>query len=398
MLGIMYINTLKPFGTKIMIIKFTDDQLKELKDKGYSNRAVARELGVNESSVRVRLKKLAESGYSPDHNWHNDVPDGYRVKGVSQYVDQDGTVIRQWVKSERASALSSSDYIELLNELPSYPLFRAKKDTNYQDTASVYPLGDPHIGMLAWAKECGEDWDLEIAEEMFRKTFDVVVSKSPPSTLAVLSILGDTLHYDNLYGMTTRSGHVLDTDGRYPKMVAVCVRIVLNMINSLLQRHKTVTVDIVQGNHDDVGSIWLRELLLVVYNNNPRVTIVNQHSPIHIIEFGKVLLASHHGHTMKMDQLPITIASDYAEEWGRTKHRYCLTGHIHHDSKVKKVGQEYTGMYVESFRTLAAKDSYATWGGWRSKRDTKCIVYHRELGEIERYTASVDSLLLQTES
>jgi hypothetical protein len=101
---------------------------------------------------------------------------------------------------------------------------------------------------------------------------------------------------------------------------------------------------------------------------------------------------------MKMDQLPITIASDYAEEWGRTKHRYCLTGHIHHDSKVKKVGQEYTGMYVESFRTLAAKDSYATWGGWRSKRDTKCIVYHRELGEIERYTASVDSLLLQTES
>ena len=377
-------------------MKFTDEEVKLLKSEGHSNRAAAKLLGVDEGSVRRRIKKLAKQGWSPDHNWNNEVPDGYRIETVSQYVDEQGRVRRQWIKSKK---IKEEDVLEslssILSELPSYPLFQPDKSISYQDTLSVFPLGDPHIGMLAWAEECGENWDLNIAEETFRKMFDIIVSKSPPSKLALLEILGDTLHYDNLEGMTSRSGNILDTDGRYPEMVRICTLVVLNMVNSLLQHHEEVIVDIVRGNHDDVGSIWLTELLIKVYENNPRVQVLNQQGPIHIVEFGKVLIASHHGHTIKMDKLPIIIASDYPEAWGRTKHRYCLTGHIHHDSKLVQQGREYAGMCVESFRTLATKDSYATWGGWRSKRDTKAIVYHKELGEIERYTASVDSLLIQ---
>jgi hypothetical protein len=249
--------------------------------------------------------------------------------------------------------------------------------------------------MHAWADECGESWDLKIAEETFRKMFDIIVDKSPPSLIAMLHIVGDTLHSDNIKGMTSRSNNILDMDGRYAKMVRVTIHIVLNMINSLLHKHKKVVVNIDRGNHDDVGSIWLVEVVLQVYKSNPRVEILDSQSPIHIYEFGKVLIASHHGHTMKMSDLPIIVASDYAQEWGRTKHRYGLTGHVHNDATLSQHGKEYTGMYVESLRTLAAKDAYATWAGYRSKRDTKCIVYHKELGEIERYTASIDALLLQ---
>lgn len=377
-------------------MKINDEELKRKINEGLSNRQIAEELNVNESSIRNKKKTYAKQGWSPDHNWNNPVPDGYRIKGVSQYVDNEGNVIRQWVKSEQEKSNYLLESLQsLIKELPCYPLFKSTSKVNYQDTMTVYPLGDPHIGMLAWADECGDNWDLKIAETTFRKMFDIVVTKAPPSKVALLEILGDTMHYDNIEGMTSRSRNILDTDGRYPEMVRVCVHIILNMVNSLLNYHEKVVVDIVRGNHDDVGSIWLTELLQRVYSQNPRVEIVDQQGPIHVFEFGKVLICSHHGHTIKMDALPITIASDYAENWGRTKHRYCLTGHIHHDSQLKKTGQEYSGMWVESFRTLAAKDAYATWGGWRSKRDTKAIVYHRELGEIERYTASVDSLLLQ---
>ena len=356
--------------------KFTDEELQKLND--LSDKEAADILGVNVTSVWRRRNK------------------GFKIKSVSQYTDGDGKVLRQWVKTEE----ENKDYMleafkSMIDKLPNYPLFKPSKNIDYQDTLSVFPLGDPHIGMLSWAAESGENWNLKIAEDVFRKMFDVIISKAPPSKIAMLEILGDTLHYDNIAGMTARSGNILDTDGRYPEMVRSCVNIVLNMINSLLNYHETVIVDIVRGNHDDVGSIWLAELIQKVYGKNPRVQLLDQHGPIHIYEFGKVLIASHHGHTMKMEKLPITIASDYPEAWGRTSHRYCLTGHIHHDSKQKAMGKEFTGMWVESFRTLAAKDSYAAWGGWRSKRDTKAIVYHKELGEIERYTASVDSLMLQ---
>ena len=86
-----------------------------------------------------------------------------------------------------------------------------------------------------------------------------------------------------------------------------------------------------------------------------------------------------------MDRLPGVMAADKAKDWGETEFRYWLTGHIHHDSK-----KEFPGVMVESFRTLAARDSYATAGGWRSGRDTKCIVYHKEYGEIERHSVNIN--------
>lgn len=381
--------------------KFTDDELKKLMidNPGISHAELARQLKCDSSSVRKRRKKLVFQGFSPDHEYTHTVPDGFIVKGVSQQFKADGTLGQQWVKSKvdvQAMLEAVEATISSLSQgLPAYNLTKVSKAINYTDTMTVYPYGDPHIGLLAWAEECGEDWDLKIAEETFRKMTDIIISKGPASSVGMLEILGDTLHYDNMAGMTARSGNILDTDGRYPKMVQVTTYIILNMINSLLQKHEKVVVDIVRGNHDDVGSCWLTEVIKQVYRREPRVEIIDMQGPIHIYEFGKVLIASHHGHTIKMDNLPITVATDFAEAWGRTKHRYGLTGHIHHDSKLQQIGRENPGMYVESFRTLAAKDSYATWGGWRSKRDTKCIVYHSELGEIERYTASADALILQ---
>jgi hypothetical protein len=46
---------------------------------------------------------------------------------------------------------------------------------------------------------------------------------------------------------------------------------------------------------------------------------------------------------------------------------------------------ELPGLLCESFRTLAARDAYATGAGYRAGRDMRLIVHHREDGEIERY-------------
>ncbi len=379
--------------------KISLEQLKIELASGSKLTEISKKYNCDYRSLQRKKARLVAQGFSPEHDLTHEIPEGYLLKGTSTLYNRDGAIAAQWVKTsqdkEEHKNLIQGLFKDWLNELPIYPIFQPKQELNYCETLTVYPLGDPHIGMLAWKEECAEKWDLKLAEETFTRMFDVIMQKAPPSEIALLEILGDTLHYDNIAGLTSRSNNVLDTDGSYTEMVKVCTNLILNMVNSLLRYHEKVIVDIVRGNHDDIGSIWLSELLIRVYSDNPRVSIIDQHGPIHILEFGKVLISSHHGHTIKMEQLPITIACDYPDIWGRTKHRYCLTGHIHHDSKVQKVGQELTGMYVESFRTLAGKDAYASWGGWRSQRDTKAIVYHKELGEIERYTASVDSLMLQ---
>ena len=94
-------------------------------------------------------------------------------------------------------------------------------------------------------------------------------------------------------------------------------------------------------------------------------------------------LGAHHGDKVKMADLPLLMAVDRPEDWGATVYRHISTGHIHHD-----VVKEVQGVRVESLRTLAAKDPYHALKGYRSLRDTRAAVYHREFGEVERYTVS----------
>ncbi len=78
------------------------------------------------------------------------------------------------------------------------------------------------------------------------------------------------------------------------------------------------------------------------------------------------------------------MACDRAEDWGQTKHRHWLCGHVHHSSVT-----EFPGVTVETFRTLAAADAYAAGHGYRAGRDMRAIVFHREHGEVERHRCDV---------
>jgi hypothetical protein len=120
-----------------------------------------------------------------------------------------------------------------------------------------------------------------------------------------------------------------------------------------------------------------------MYENEPRVTVETSPAVFSYIEFGKVLIGLHHGHTCKLDKLAGVMAADRPEAWGRTTHRYWYTGHVHHQSV-----NEYPGVSVETFNTLASKDAYATAGGWRARENMKAILLHREHGEVGRNTVN----------
>ncbi len=373
--------------------KFDDEDLKKLllEDPRSTNLELGKILGVDESCVSRRKHKLARKGWSPQHDMTHEVPDGFKIKGVSTYY-KDGVAKGQWVKSsedkERQLEIMKEAIKSMVKELPKVePVTLYNEHLIQENLMAVYPLGDPHIGLLSWGKECGDDWDLAIAEKVFGQMFDRVIRTAPKCKEGVIINLGDYFHSDNMEAVTTRSGNHLDQDGRYAKMVHIGVLIIRRMISTALEHHEIIRVINCIGNHDDTSSVFLAICLKHVYENEPRVIVEDTFGAFHYVRFGKNLLGAHHGHTCKMNNLPGVMAADKAKDWGETEFRYWLTGHIHHDSK-----QEYPGCMVESFRTIAAKDAYATYGGWRSGRDTKCIVYHKDHGEVERHTINISQL------
>lgn len=317
--------------------------------------------------------------------------DGTLLKGRSVLLDANGNIKQQWVKTEEKADTEAmkSIIMDLCSELPSLPpvKYENAKFKN-SDLLTVYPMGDPHFGLYAWDEETeGGDFDLSIAERDLCEAMERLVASSPPSENALIINLGDFFEADNMQGETMRSKHKLDTDTRWLKVLRTGIRALIRCVQAALTKHKHVTVICAIGNHDDHSSMFLMTVLSHLFEKEKRLTIQDAPTIKHYFHWESVLIGVHHGHTIKMKDLVAQMPYDRPAEFNASKHRYWWTGHIHQDRKI-----EEQGVLVESARTLAARNAWAASNGYRSGRDAKAVVYHKDFGEVERHTVSVDML------
>jgi hypothetical protein len=351
----------------------------------------AKHLSINKRTIERAIQKVksyaASKGYSPEHGMTQTVPDPFIVKGVSTLYNGDGQISAQWVKS----SIDQERHVELMREVVSAmsedikrekPVKQPLKHLN-DKLLNTYIITDYHLGMKSWAEETGEDWDLKIAEDLLTKWFAAAIKQSPDASVGLLNLLGDFIHWDGLDAVTPSSGHLLDADTRFQLVVRVAIRVIRKVIRMLLEKHDKVHVVIAEGNHDPAASIWLRELLPALYEDEPRVYVDRSADPYYCYEHGLTAVMMHHGHKRKMDSLDTVLAAKFREVFGRTKFVYAHTGHYHHNKT-----NETNLMTVEQHRTLAASDAYASRGGWMSGRDAKVITYHSDFGEVSRITVS----------
>lgn len=320
---------------------------------------------------------LIDNGFS--------IPDGMKLKGTSFLRDaQTGEKKIEWVKTtediERKEEMMREAIAALREDIPRELPNTSTPLTN-ENLASCYVVTDYHMGMLSWAGETGDDWDTDIASKMLIDWFGAAIEAAPASNTAILAQLGDFLHYDSLNSVTPVSGHVLDADARYPKIVRAAIRGIRQIVQMLLEKHGHVHIILAEGNHDESGSVWLRELFYEKYADDPRVTVDDTSNPYYAYEWGKTSLFFHHGHKRTVTNSSSVFAGLYRDMFGRTEYSYAHLGHKHHvDVK------EDSLMIVEQHPTLAAKDAYAVRGGWLSKRGASVITYHKEHGEVSRST------------
>lgn len=367
--------------------------LKALAEHGTSRKA-GRALGMSKTSVNgVRvsvLRKAARQGYAPDYDMTRPAAPGFNVKGTSTLYGPDGEIKNQWVKTGQDKEQQEEAFraaIEAFTDnLPKEKPISAPKNTN-SNLMACYPVGDHHTGMLSWDKETGQDYDLEIAEKLLMGAINHLVGMAPSCDRATLVFLGDFMHYDSFETVTPKSRNQLDADSRFPKMVKVAIRSMRYLIQRALSQHKEVHVIVEIGNHDLSSSIFLTQCLDNIYEFEPRVTIDTSPAHYHYFTFGKNLVGVHHGHNAKMPQLPMIMAADRPEEWGKSKYRYWWTGHVHHDQ-----AKDFHGTKVESFRVLAPNDAWAAQEGYRAMQDMKCVILHEEYGEVSRHTVNPEML------
>ena len=382
---------LRPFAT-------TDKQitvLDAIKAAGGNKEQAYRDYNLDGGNARkaIRgLKKIAASRTITHGDERKEpIDEGFSVKGTSKLYDEAGNLKLQWVKTNVDQEHKIQKLIDAMSgafeDYKGESLKTIQPKNLNKDLLTVYPMGDPHIGMYSWAEETGDDFDCDIAERDLCNAVKQLVERSPKSETAIILNLGDFFHSDTQENRTARGGNQLDVDSRWARVLHIGARAMIQCIYSALQKHKKVIVKNIIGNHDDHTSQALSLALSLYFENNKRVHVDVCPSKFWYYRFGKVLLGSTHGDTAKPEQLGGIMACDRAEDWGDTLFRYWFTGHIH-----TKNSMERPGWVWESFRTLAAKDAWHAGQGYRSGRDMVSIHLHKDYGEVERHTLNISML------
>lgn len=358
--------------------------------QGFSYRGAAALLGCARGTIGDHLRavkdRAAKRGYSPDHGWNHAVPDGHKIKGVSTFYDDQGNLVRQWVKSQTDEKRQFEILVERIESaqegLTRFKPVPAPKNAD-EDLLTLLTITDFHLGMYAYEAETGDDWDVHIARDVFLNSISDMIKASPRSGTGLLCQLGDFLHWDGILSVTPQSGHILDADTRYGKLVELSMSVMAEAVMMMLRRFDKVVVVSAEGNHDISGSIWLRKHIKHLFADEERLEVVDNDFPYYAHLHGKTMLGFHHGHKVKLAALHKLFASEprFREMWGQANYTYIHTGHYHHERVV-----EDGGAISEQHPTLSGRDAYAARGGWVSRRGAKVITYHKTDGEIARIT------------
>lgn len=369
-----------------------------------NQRATALSLGLARSTLQNRLRRAAERGllgFSPvlegfavksvasktaDGSWvkqvkeHGatwEVPTGHRVRAVSALVDAEGRIIQQWQKTgeleHTPEGLASLIATAMANIAP-VPAAPAPSQT-FDDLLTLYPVVDMHLGMHAWGQETGgPDYDLRAAGEDMRHSLGKILKLSPCGAEAVLVLGGDTLHADDNRAETPAHKHKLDVDGRQFKVIDVAIELICGMVDSLLAKHRHVTVRVLRGNHDEHSHLVLTFALFERYRDEPRVSIEKKPRDLFMRQWGKSAIFVHHGDKAPPERQALYL-SDVCPFWSATVHRYYFTGHRHSD-QAKDIGP----LKWEQLRPFCPPDNYAASMGYGARRALQSFTFDKNDG------------------
>jgi len=352
-------------------------------------------LGISPSTVRDHIGAVknyaASQGYSSNWDATRHVPEGEIVIGRSIYTaDDEGN--KAWLKTKRTMTEAARDkalkgFVDgLVKGLPKYnPKTKPKAKKFADDLLPTIAIGDAHFGMRADARETKErDYDTKIASADMLDAINYLVELSAPCEHSLLINVGDFIHANGSNG-TTFAGTKLDVDTRIEVVLETAAQTFIFAIDKMLSKHKNVTVIMARGNHDSDTAIALALILKFYYTKEKRVTILDPHGFFHTLQFGKNLIAVHHGDKVKAEKLGAILPKMLPEQWSSTVYRKWIVGHIHHQNSI----ETSNGCFVEAMGTLSPPDSWHAGAGYGASSVMNQITFHKDGGEAIRHVYQI---------
>ena len=255
-------------------------------------------------------------------------------------------------------------------------------DTPKDPHLLVISLPDAHIGMLAWERNTGNNYDTEIACALYVETAKKLLGLASGFELdEILLVIGNDLFHANDHStLTPKSGNRLDVDSRFSHIFESTVDAHIALID-LFVGIAPVRVLWVPGNHDPEIGWYLAKVIEAWYRAVPEVVVDVEPTPRKHYRYGVNLLAWTHGDEEKEARLPAIMAMSWPEDWARSVYREWQIGHWHRKKELLTTPvSEVDGVRVRTLPSLSAKDRWHVLKGYQSIRAGEAYLYSKADG------------------
>lgn len=335
--------------------------------KAGSITGAARELNCDRANLRRTIRLLEAKGEVP---WNSSAPRPEHLSYGKSTVqlNAEGHVIQEWRRQQPQQQAMQLFVDALCDQARGKGKVKKRKarKTDTSDTLFELDIFDAHVGMYADEKETLDtNYDCDIAAQRMIEAVEDLASKANRPQKAVLVLGGDMMHSDNRSNRTEHSGHVLDVDTRYHRVVDYLVAACVDAVAVAAKIAENVEVVVLEGNHSWHSEVWLSRVLEAYYSNVDHVTIKRSPSPRKSMVWGNNFLAWSHGDRIAAQKWPMIIAAEFAKEWGQTKFRHLKCGHVHHKKVIAPVTiDEQSGLVVEYLEALCPTDAWHAGAGF----------------------------------
>ena len=377
------------------VLKDNYEEMCDLKNKGYNSGQIQKWLKENKG-VQVNSRSIRE--------FFQNRGNAFGINNKFQKASEEGgfdlpyKVSHGWLKTKECSIFIKNTeetvtFDEMrdafMERLKSHsPSIRKIKRKKLRDPhCLVIDIADLHIGKLSDSYETGEDYNSDIAVKRALEGVEGILAKASGFPLEkIIFIIGnDILHVDNAKRQTT-SGTPQDTDKMWYRNYLIARDLYIEVINSLLQ---VCDVHVIHNmsNHDYVTGFMLADSIYCWFRKCKNITWDVDASHRKYIKYGSSLLGFSHGDGGKLDQLPLTMASE-SQDWSDCKYRYIYLHHIHHNAKYKFLTtKDLPGITVEYLRSPSGTDSWHHRNQYQNAfKAVEAFVHSAEHGQVAKIT------------
>jgi len=353
-------------------------------NKGYTNaeyvsayerlgtfKAVAREMGVNESTVRRSI--------------HGNKSRDPAMQGAMDAVGTGLIPSLAWIKTKAtADAPGYSIMLRPLEETPEDIAERIAGRMNgiiaapavpapatcAADLLNFLPLYDFHLGQRVGSFGTAE------AVERLRAGVNDVINRAPAAGTMVILNGGDFTEANDNSAQTPQSKHPLSVDTDFDDISDIAVDVTVEIIDRALSVSEKVVYQGLKGNHDPAMAVALRQALRMRYRDEPRFELLDG-LDLFTYSFGSNLLAGIHGDqkVSKAESLTLAIAARHAAAWGNSRNRELFRGHDHSQLSIA-----VPGMTLYRVNPICPPGRYANDNLFTGQSDIQLVTYKHSGG------------------